>query len=327
MAQQQKRRPSATKSAGNAQTSSKTGNLSEEQKTGSLARWVNIQDVSVSPKQPRRYFDPAKLEQLVASIRQHGILEPLIVRPIDDDSQYEIVAGERRFRAAKQIGLQEIPAIIRKFGENEAFELALLENLQRDDLNPIDETEGLLTLLSQALKLSADDIISLLNRAANAQKRGQPLTDNVTRQIELIDSLFMTVGRLNRESFRTNRLPLLNLPDDVLEVLREGELEYTKGKAIARVTDFTQRRQLMQQAIDERLSLSELKRRSRHLQGTVQFRAQIDESDSDSDSDIAMSLREEFNTIARLKTSAWDDVGKRERLEKLLIELKAVLET
>ena len=312
MAQQQKRRPSSTKSAENPHASSKTGNLREEEKTGSLAQWVNIQNVRVSPNQPRRYFDPVKLDQLVASIRQHGILEPLIVRPINDDSQYEIVAGERRYRAATQIGLEEIPVIVRRLNEHEAFELALLENLQRDDLNPIDETEGLLTLLSQALKLSAEDIISLLNRAANAQKRGQPLTDNVTRQIEIIDSLFMTVGRLNRESFRTNRLPLLNLPEDVLEVLREGELEYTKGKAIARVTDVTQRRQLMQQVIDERLSLNELKQRIRELNASKNA--------------STGNLREEFKTIARLKTAAWDDSEKRERLEKLLVELKALLE-
>lgn len=294
--------------------SSEDGRQEEQSKPEGTfpAQMVSINSLCVSPKQPRRYFDPDKLDQLVASIQEHGILEPLIVRPLGNN-QYEIVAGERRYRAAKEVRLEKIPVVVRELDEDQAFELALLENLQRDDLNPIDETEAILKLLSQTLKLSTGEIVALLNRAANAQKRGQPLTNNVTRQIQTIDHLFMTVGRLNRESFRTNRLPLLNLPEDVLEVLRQGELEYTKGKAIARVPDADQRKQLMQQVIEDRLSLSELKRRIKELQAPQKT------------SDGFRNLHEEFRSIMRLKTDAWEEAGKRQRLTALLAELKEVL--
>lgn len=253
------------------------------------------------------------MEQLVESINKYGILEPLIVRPVTAKT-YELVAGERRYRAAKELGLTEIPVVVRKLNEQEAWELALLENLQRDDLNPIDETEGILELICQALNITADEVTSLLNQAANAKRRDQPLTDNVTRQLEIVDDLFRTVGRLNRESFRSNRLPLLNLPEDVLECLRAGKLEYTKAKAIAKLSDQEERQTLMQQVVEERLSLSEVKRRVKELlQGD---RAPLTNQST---------LRSEFETVIQVKSDAWNDKRKQKKIEKLLQELKAVL--
>lgn len=280
--------------------------------SGQVGQMVSIGAVKVATKQPRRFFDPTRMQQLTESIQEYGVLEPLIVRPVGRN-KYEIVAGERRYRAAKDAGLETIPVIVRDIDEQQAFELALLENLQRDDLNPIDETEGFLDLLSQSLGCPNQEVISLLNRAANAQKRGQELTDNDTRQLEVIDRLFRTVGRLNRESFRTNRLPLLNLPSDVLEVLRQGELEYTKAKAIARVQEVNQRARLMQQAIDEKLSLSEVKQRIKELL----------EQQGGSPKD----LREELKELTRIKSIAWTDGSKRKRIEDLLVEFREILKS
>lgn len=273
-----------------------------------VAQLVDITSIQVAP-QPRRYFDPEKQEHLIESIRKHGILEPLIVRP-DGKDKYILVAGERRYRAAKEISLKQVPICIRELSDQEALELALLENLQRDDLNPIDETEGVLMLLSQSLECSNDDLVSLLNKAANAQRRGVDLTDNDTRQIEKVDALFKTVGRLNRESFRTNRLPLLNLPEDVLEVLREGRLEYTKAKAIAKVS-VEHRQTLIETAIKEGLSLSEIKKRIKALENT---------------SYTTHDLKEEFKDIIRIKSSAWDDSSKAKKLETLMVEMRQILE-
>ena len=219
---------------------------------------ISIESLQLPKKQPRRSFDKNKMKQLVESVRRFGILEPLIVRPLPDET-YELVAGERRYRAATELGLTEVPVVVRQMSEKESFELALLENLQRDDLNAIDETEGLLDLLCETLDLDRAGVVSLLNQAANAERRGQSLTDNVTRQIEQVDQIFLTVGRLNRESFRSNRLPLLNLPDDVLAFLRKGELEYTKAKAIAKLDDVKLRRELMGRVVEEGLSLTDVK--------------------------------------------------------------------
>ena len=97
--------------------------------------------------QPRRYFDPAKQEQLVQSVKQHGILDPLLVRPMPKN-QYELVAGERRYRAAVALNLELVPVVIKQLSDQEALQLALVENLQREELNPVEETEGILQLLS-----------------------------------------------------------------------------------------------------------------------------------------------------------------------------------
>lgn len=111
---------------------------------------LSLDQISLPSTQPRRYFDLEALKQLTESIKQHGILQPLLVRLIDG-AKYELVAGERRYRAAIDIGLREVPVVIRELDDNAAFQLALIENLLREDLNPVEETEGIVQLL--ALKL------------------------------------------------------------------------------------------------------------------------------------------------------------------------------
>ena len=104
---------------------------------------VSVNQISLPPTQPRRYFDSEALKQLTESIKQHGILQPLLVRLVDE-GKHELVAGERRYRAATEIGLKEVPVVIRELDDNAAFQLALIENLLREDLNPVEETEGIL---------------------------------------------------------------------------------------------------------------------------------------------------------------------------------------
>lgn len=269
---------------------------------------VPIAKILLSKHQPRRYFDPDKLAQLTQSVKEHGILEPLLVRPLKDG--YELIAGERRYRAAKEVGLAEIPAVIREFDDRQALQVALIENLQRDDLNPVDETEGLLQLMAIDLNITTDEVVGILNQAANAKKRGQDLTDNVNRQLEMIESLLATVGRFSAESFRVNRLPLLNLPQDVLEVLRQGKLEFTKARAIARVKDVDQRRELLKQTIAKNLPLSEI-------------RARITEVKPELEQPPEKVAAQRLGEIGRRlqKSNVWSDRRKRDRIAKLLDEL------
>jgi len=211
-----------------------------------------------SSYQPRRYFDPDTMSALVASVKKDGILQPILVRP--KDKQYEIVAGERRYRAAKEAGLQNIPVIIKSLSDEQAQEYALLENLQREDLNPVEETEGILQLLSVTLDLPITDVQSLINQQSNQKKDA---TYNVVRspEIQKMEAVFATLGRLSMESFRVHRLPLLKLSPDILDVLRQGKIEYTKAKEIAKIKDDGQRAALLQEAIAEGLSLSQIKER------------------------------------------------------------------
>jgi ParB family transcriptional regulator, chromosome partitioning protein len=107
---------------------------------GERVEKVALSEVVPSPMQPRKQFEPEHLQELVDSIREHGIIQPLIVRRVD--SKCELIAGERRWRAATQLGLKEVPVLVRQVSDRDALEMALIENLQREDLNPIEEAQA-----------------------------------------------------------------------------------------------------------------------------------------------------------------------------------------
>ena len=286
--------------------------LSMDVESESPTATVNIDKIRLPAQQPRRYFDPEKLSQLVQSVKEHGILQPLLVRAVN--GEYELVAGERRLRAAKEAGLTEVPIITKELSDHQTLQIALLENLQREDLNPVEETEGILELLCMELDLNSGEVISILNQAANAKQRNLDLTENVSRQLEIVGLVLQGVGRFTAESFRTSRLPLLNLPDDVLEILRQGQLEYTKARAIAKLKDDGERRELLDKVINENLSLSEIKQLVKELTpGKITAKE---------------TLNAKYSEIGkRLKNAqVWEDVKKTKKLEKLLSDLEQLLE-
>jgi ParB family chromosome partitioning protein len=271
-----------------------------------------LQQIHLNQKQPRRYFDPEKQAQLVKSIQEHGILEPLLVRPFGNS--YELIAGERRYRAAQEIGLDEIPVVIRDFDDRQALQVALMENLQREDLNPVEETEGILELLVISLNLSKSEVTALLHRANHAKNRDLQLEDNVILQLETVESVLAVVGKFTPESFRVNRLPLLNLPEDILTTLRQGKLEYTKARVIARIKDEQQRSKLLKQAVTEKLSLGEIKERLKELKPEVEVAPE-------------QILMERFANIGKRlrKSEIWSDRRKNDRVTKLLDELDKLI--
>ncbi|MBD2097676.1 ParB/RepB/Spo0J family partition protein [Trichocoleus sp. FACHB-591] len=274
---------------------------------------VAIDRIQLPKKQPRRYFDPEKMQQLVQSVQEHGILEPLLVRPLGNNS-YELVAGERRLRAAQTVGLGEVPIVSKELSDKEALQIALMENLQREDLNPVEETEAILELLAIAIEGDTTDVVSILNRANHAKNREQELEENVFLQLKTIETTLSGVGRFTPESFRTSRLPLLNLPDDILQALRQGKLEYTKARAIARIKDEQKRQQVLEEAIAQNLSLAQIKER------VASFKA----SNAESTSSTQHSLKSVLDNAYRLskRSKVWDNPKKQKRLEKLLTELE-----
>ncbi len=218
---------------------------------------LSLAVIVLNPEQPRRYFDQSAMEKLVQSIQKNGILQPLLVRP-KEASQYELVAGERRYRAAQQAGLEEIPVIVRDLTDEEATEIALMENLQREDLNPVEETEGILALLTAKLNKSRADVISLFNQASHPQYETAKIVLR-SPEWQIIKDIFTVLGRLSPDSFRTTRLILLNLPEDVLNALREGKIQYTKAIQIAKLKNDKQRRKFLTEAIEKKLTLSQIK--------------------------------------------------------------------
>ncbi|HTP52337.1 MAG TPA: ParB/RepB/Spo0J family partition protein [Anaeromyxobacteraceae bacterium] len=155
-----------------------------------------IEAVERSKEQPRKRFDERQLEELAASIREHGVVEPILVRRHGE--RYRIVAGERRWRAAQRAGLKDIPALLREAGDREAFELALVENLQRTDLNAIEEAEAYEFLLKEH-GLTQEEV----------------------------------AGRVGKErSTVANGLRLLKLPAEVRDMVRDGRLEMGHARAL-----------------------------------------------------------------------------------------------
>ena len=149
----------------------------------SSSQSVAIDCIELPQQQPRRYFNSEKMAQLVQSVKEHGILEPLLVRPLPN-GKYELVAGERRLRAAHTAKFAEVPVVVRELDDQQALQVALLENLQREDLNPVEETEGILQLLAISLNNTSDEVVSLLHQSYNAKQRGRELNDNVTIQLK-----------------------------------------------------------------------------------------------------------------------------------------------
>lgn len=203
------------------------------------------------PAQPRRYFDPERYAALRHSIAQQGILQPVLLRP--QGERYQLIAGARRVQAARELGLEAVPALVRELNDVQARELALVENLQREGLNPLEETWGTLDLLALKLGLDRAGAVQALDRMLN-RSNGEP-----GPEAEIINAVFQDLGKLTPQSFRTHRLPLLNLPAEILQALEQGQLHYTKARAIAQVPDPTFRNQLLQQAINENLSLAQIR--------------------------------------------------------------------
>jgi ParB family chromosome partitioning protein len=278
---------------------------------------VPLASIIISQTQPRRYFAPEAMQVLVESVKKDGVLQPILVRPVGD--KYELVAGERRYRAAKEAGLTDIPAVVREMSDSEAVRFALMENLQREDLNPVEETEGILELLAITLELTTAEVPLLLQRLQKEIKRkklshnvmGQPEVESAPPELAIIQSVFESLGRMSWESFTSNRLPLLNLPVDILEALRAGRLEYTKAKEIAKLESESERIELLEEAIASSLSLSQIRERvkaSQPLPEQGEFAARID----------ATTKR-----VKKLKV--WENPSKRSRLESLLKQLEELI--
>lgn len=184
---------------------------------------VRVADIEPNPEQPRTMFDEGTLAELAASIRAHGLLQPVVVRELGG-GRYRLVAGERRWRAARLAGLESIAAVVRNSDEAGSIALALVENLQREDLNPIDEAHGYETLMEVA-GVSQVDV---------AERVGKD------------------------RSTVANALRLLDLPGDVQEMLRSGALSAGHGRALLSLGTVEERRKAAERAVAKGLSVREV---------------------------------------------------------------------
>ncbi|MCL1831275.1 MAG: ParB/RepB/Spo0J family partition protein [Oscillospiraceae bacterium] len=153
---------------------------------------IAMAEIEPDRHQPRKVFNEESLRELADSIAEHGVLQPILLRPIPDDG-YRIVAGERRFRAAHLAGLTTIPAIVRDFSEQEAIEAALVENLQRENLNPIEEADGYQTLLNQS-GLTQEEVAKRVGKSRSSVTNSLRLLTLTPHALELIRQGTLTAG-------------------------------------------------------------------------------------------------------------------------------------
>ncbi len=177
---------------------------------------IPVSQLHKSPWQPRRHFDPEALSELVASIRERGVLQPLLVRKAEDG--YQLIAGERRFRAAQEAELKEVPVMVMEVSDKEAVEITLIENLQREDLNPIEEAEGYQSL--------ADQFGMTQEQIAERVGRGRATVANALRLLTLPDAVQTMVAEDRLSSGHAKVLLGLEIPREqellARRVLSEG---------------------------------------------------------------------------------------------------------
>jgi ParB family transcriptional regulator, chromosome partitioning protein len=193
-------------------------------------RTLPVELISPNPRQPRQSFDEASLLALADSLRERGLLQPVLVRPRPGGT-YELIAGERRWRDAQLAGLDTVPAVVREHADRDSLELALIENMAREDLNPVEAARAC-ALLVEELGLTREEVGRRVGRSRVAV---------------------------------TNLLRLLDLPDEVLELLVEGRLSEGHGRALLTAPDHDDRRRLGRAAADEGWSVRETEICAREL--------------------------------------------------------------
>lgn len=196
---------------------------SEEQNEKGIIE-LKITDLEPNENQPRRNFNQEALNNLAESIKEHGVVQPIIVRK--DEEGYQIVAGERRWRAARLAGLKTIPAVIKDYSDAQILEIALIENIQREDLNPIEEANAYKTLMEEH-NLSQDEIAKRLGKSRPA------------------------IG---------NSLRLLNLHDEVKELLISGKITAGHARALLSIEDYKRQIDMAKSIIDEGLNVRQVEK-------------------------------------------------------------------
>lgn len=184
-------------------------------------RYINIHDIMPNANQPRKTFSEEKIEELSKSIKEHGIIQPIVVRRKGE--KYEIVAGERRWRAARKAELGRVPCLIRELSDEQNMLIAIIENMQREDLNPVEEAEGLHQMI---------------------------VTFGMTQE-----QISKSVGK--SRPYIANSLRLLKLPDYIKEEMAEGRLSAAHGRTLITLEDESMRKVLCQRIIEEGLSVRE----------------------------------------------------------------------
>ena len=229
---------------------------------------VNINDIEPNRDQPRKFFNDEALKELSDSIAMHGVIQPLLVRPLSDGG-YQLIAGERRWRASRMAGLTQVPVVVREMTDMEAMELALIENLQREDLNPIEEAEG--------YKLLMDTYSLTQEQAAEKVGKSRPAVANAMR--------------------------LLVLPQAVLDMVKQGIISSGHARTLIPLSDETLIIKLAEEISQKELSVRETERIVKTL---LKPKGEIVKKKSKRDpyfDECEIAIREELGRMAKINVA------------------------
>ncbi|MGJ7913699.1 ParB/RepB/Spo0J family partition protein [Neobacillus sp. LXY-1] len=236
---------------------------------------IKLQELRPNPYQPRKVFQQETIDELKASIIEHGILQPLVVRK--SIKGYEIVVGERRYRAAKEAGLETIPAVVRTLSEQQMMELAVLENLQREDLNPIEEGQAYQTLMEK-LKLTQEEVAKRLGKS---------------------------------RPHVANHIRLLSLPPKIQEFISEGKISMGHGRALLGLRQKAKLSMVVDKIIQESLNVRQLEKWIQQLNENVSRETKKPEVRKDVFIvEREHTLRERFGTSVSIKHNKDKKKGK-----------------
>ena len=214
----------------------------EDKKEVDGLKKVNIDEIKPNVNQPRKTFDEDKIEELANSIKEHGVIQPIVVRPSGDF--FEIVAGERRWRAARAAGLKEIPCVVRELSDEENMLFAIIENMQREDLNPVEEAEGLERMIS-SFGLTQEEVSKSVGKS---------------------------------RPYITNSLRLLKLPDSIKKLMSEGLITAGHGRALININDEKKQLEIAQLVIKEGLSVRQIEELAKEKKSTKKPKRKAEKS-------------------------------------------------
>lgn len=236
---------------------------SSDSSTGNL---LKITEIEPNRKQPRKNFDEEGLQQLADSIREHGLIQPLVVRPMAQGG-YQLIAGERRWRACRMAGIKEVPVIIKDISDMETMEIALIENLQRENLNPIEEAYGYKELMEQ-FHLTQQDVSKSVGKS---------------------------------RSVIANTLRLLNLPKKVVDYVKEGKLSSGHARAILALEDTELMEKTAEQAITEELTVRDIEKIAQKSSGLHRINNKLLPASDNYYREVELAIKNELHKKIKIK--------------------------
>lgn len=223
-----------------------------------------VNDIIPNKEQPRKTFDEAALQELADSIKQHGVLQPLLVRPLPTGG-YQLVAGERRWRASRLAELKEVPVIIKELSDTEAMEIAIIENLQREDLNPIEEAEGLQALIDKC-GFTQEEVATSVGKSRPAI---------------------------------TNALRLLRLPEEVRQMTKDGDISAGHARALLAFDNEPMMLECAKQIVDKKLTVRDVEKMAKRPK-TSKIKASSDRARDSFYDEVELALSDALGTKVKV---------------------------